>query len=271
MQWLIDGITGLPSSSFERLRGILVGAALLILAAIVAWLLGWLARVIFIALFRGRIEALSRLLGYKQLEQSLRFPITLATLVGYAVQLVVSVVALLVLADFYAPASTSALVVQGVGYVPAILVALIILIVGLFLSQVFADLTFTAARADKRTDATVLSMAVRIGVVVLAVCASLLELGIATIFITAVLVCALAGTALALGLATGLGGADYVRDLLAGRTVRTQLKPGQRIQIDDVSGIVIECGRSSTLIATDDGKRTLLPNKIMTERTIVLG
>jgi small-conductance mechanosensitive channel len=112
---------------------------------------------------------------------------------------------------------------------------------------------------------------VRIGVVLLAIVASLLELGIATLFLTSLLVAILAAGTLAVGLAAGIGGADYVRDVLAGREVRSQLRPGQRVAIDDITGVVVECGRSTTLIATDDGKRTLMPNKLITQKAVVLG
>ena len=86
-----------------------------------------------------------------------------------------------------------------------------------------------------------------------------------------VLAALLTTVVLAVGLATGIGGADYVRDLLAGRTVRAQLEPGQRVQFEELSGIVIECGSSATLIAMDDGKRTLIPNKLITQKAVVLG
>ncbi len=116
-----------------------------------------------------------------------------------------------------------------------------------------------------------LSTAVRIGVVLLALAAALLELGVATVFVTVVLVATLAATSLAVGLAIGLGSADYVRDLLAGRTIRQQIRPGQRVEVDDVSGVVIECGPSSTLIAMDDGKRLLVSNRLIAQKRVVLG
>lgn len=260
-----------PPALLNQLRSALIFAILIAIALIAGWLLGLLARILFTAVFSRRIENLSRWLGYKQLEQTLRLHVSLATLVGFAVQALVTGVALLLLASLYYPAEVQALLARGVIYLPTLLVALTLLFIGIFLSQVLADLAYTFVRAGKRGDANVISTIVRIGVVVLAVVASLLELGIATVFLTSLLVALLATAALALGLATGLGGADYVRDLLAGREVRSRLRPGQRIAIEEISGIVIECGTSATLIATDDGKRTLLPNKIITQKAVILG
>jgi small-conductance mechanosensitive channel len=164
-----------------------------------------------------------------------------------------------------------ALLLQSVVFLPNLLIALTIVLVGLFLSQLLADITYTTARAGKRQDAGLLSTGVRIGVVVVAVVAALLELGVATIFMTAVLVAVLATSTLGVGLAVGLGSSVYVRDLLAGRALRTQLRPGQRVSVDEISGVIVECGPSSTLISTDDGRRVLVPNHLIRDKWITLG
>lgn len=271
MQGLFTPVFGSPSALADHVRTFLVGALLVILALVAGWILGLLARAIFTRAFRHSVEELSRRLGYKQLEQSLGFHVSLATLVGWAVQVIVTLVALLLLISIYYPTTVQALLVNAVGYLPTLLIAFTLMLVGLFVSQVLADLTFTGARAAKRGDATLLSTAVRVGVVLLAIAAALLELGVATVFITVLLVAVLATAVLALGLSAGIGGAEYVRSVLAGRAIRDQLRPGQRIAIDEITGVVIECGPSATLIATDDGKRTLLPNRLIAEKSVVLG
>jgi small-conductance mechanosensitive channel len=271
MQGLFNDLFGSPSAFVDHARTFLGAAVLLVLALIAGWLLGIVARLIVTHTFKHAVEDLSRRLGYKQLEQSLGLHVSLGTLVGSAVQVIVTIVALLLLASIYFPAPVDSLVANSVGYLPTLLIALTVLLVGLFISHVLADLAFTAARTAKRPDAQRISTAVRVGVVILAAAAALLQLGVATVFITIVLVAAFATLTLATGIAAGVGGSDYVRDLLAGRTVRTQLRPGQRVVIGDISGVVIECGSSATLIATDDGKRTLVPNKLITEKSVTLG
>lgn len=271
MHWTISAGAAPVSSILDDLRGFAVAAVLVVLALVGGWLLGLIARSLFKAIFKNRVENLARALGYKQIQQALGFRFSLATLIGFAIHYIVTALVYLALANIYFPTATAALIATVVSYIPSLLIALVILLVGLYLSQVLADVVFTAARAGMRTDATMISAAVRFGVILLTVSAALIELGVATVFVTTLLVTTLAATALALGLAIGLGGADYVRDLLAGRTVRAQLKPGQRIQIDGISGIVVECGPSTTMIATDDGKRTILPNRFVAEKTIVLG
>jgi small-conductance mechanosensitive channel len=187
------------------------------------------------------------------------------------VQVVVTVVALLLLICIYFPTTVLALLLQSVVFLPNLFIALTIVLVGLFLSQVLADIAFTAGRSAKRADAALVSTGVRVAVVALAVVAALLELGVATIFMTSVLVAVLATSTLGIGLAVGLGSADFVRDVLAGRSLRARLRPGQRVSVDDVSGVVIECGPNSTLIATDDGRRVLVPNRLISQKWITLG
>lgn len=271
MQRWLYSFFGTPAGLSNGLRGFVIGAVLVVVALVSGWILGLLARAIFMRAFSHSVEELSRRLGYKQLEQTFRLHLSLGTLVGWAVQVIVTVVALLLFVSLYYPTTVEALLLQGIVLLPTLLIALTLVLVGLFLSQILADLTFTAARAAKRTDATTLSLIVRVAVLFLAVAAALLQLGVATIFVTALLVATLATGTLTLSLAAGIGGADYVRGMLAGRAIRAQLHPGQRVAIDDVSGIVIECGPSATLIASDDGKRTLVPNKIIAQKSVVLG
>lgn len=271
MHWLIGSGHAAPIGLLDRLSTILVAALLIGAVLIAGWLLGLLARVVFTAVFSRRLDQFSRWLGYKQLEQSLRLHFSLATLVGYAVQFVVTGLALLLLDAIYYPATAQAIVQAGIGYVPTLAVAMTIVLLSLFLSQILADVTFTAARAAKRSDAALLSMAARVGIVAVGLVAALLELGVATIFLTAVLVALLSTGTLAVGIASGVGGAGFVRDLLAGRAIRSQLKPGQRIQVDHITGIIIECGPSATLIATDDGKRCLVPNTLIAQKSVTLG
>jgi small-conductance mechanosensitive channel len=271
MQQAFGGIFGPQSGLLQHVSTFLFAALLLMLALMVGWILGVVARLLFVRMFRHGVEDLSRRLGYKQLEQSLGLRITLATLVGWTVQGVVTVIALLLLVSIYFPTTVLALLQQWVVFLPNLFIALTIILVGLFLSQVLADIAYTTARANKRADAGVVSTVVRVGIVVLACIAALLELGVATIFMTAMLVAVLATSALGVGLAVGLGGSDYVRDVLAGRALRSQLRPGQRVSVDDLSGVVVECGASSTLIAADDGRRVLVPNHLVREKWITLG
>lgn len=271
MQQVFSGIFGSQSALLNNVRTFLFATLLVLLALIAGWILGVLARLVFIRAFRHQVEELSRRLGYKQLEQSLGLHISLATLVGWTVQIVVTVVALLLLISIYFPSTVLGLLQQWVVFLPNFFIALTILLVGLFLSQVLADIAFTAARSAKRPDASLLSTGVRVAVVALAVVASLLELGVATIFMTSILVAVLATSTLGIGLAVGLGGSDYVRDMIAGRSLRTQLHPGQRVSVDDVSGVVVECGPSATVIAADDGRRVLVPNRLIGQKWITLG
>jgi small-conductance mechanosensitive channel len=271
MHWTISAGAVPISSILDDVRGFALVAVLVVLALVGGWVLGLIARGLFTVIFKNRVENLARALGYKQIQQVLGFRFSLTTLVGIAIHSLVTALVYVALASIYFPTATAALIAAITSYLPSLLIALVILLVGLYLSQVLADVTFTAARTGVRTDAAMISAAVRFGVILLTVSATLIELGVATLFVTTLLVTTLAATGLALGLAIGLGGADYVRDLLAGRAVRAQLKPGQRIQIDGITGIVVECGPSTTLIATDDGKRTILPNRFVAEKTIVLG
>jgi small-conductance mechanosensitive channel len=271
MHWAISAGAVPISSILEDLQGFAVTAAVVLLGLIGGWLLGLIVRSLFQAIFKNRIDNLARAVGYKQIQQVLGLRFSLGTLFGFLIHLIVTLAVYVALASVYFPAATLAVLAVGAAYLPTLLVAAVILLVGLYLSQMLADVVYTAARAGMRTDAAMISAVVRFGVVLLTVSAALIELGVATLFVTTLLITTLAATALAAGLAIGLGGAEYVRDVLAGRTVRAQLKPGQRIEIDGIAGIVVECGPSTTLIATDDGKRTILPNRFVAEKTIVLG
>src|SRR5258707_6536327 len=142
MQGLITDVFGPLTARDSQLKGLLLAGLALLVALIAGWLLGRLARALFILLFSRRIEELSRQLGYKQLETSLRLRVSLATLVGWAVQAGVIFLAVLLLGTIYYSLGVESWLGQGGGDLPPLPIGLSQLSLGLGLGPPPSDVTF---------------------------------------------------------------------------------------------------------------------------------
>jgi hypothetical protein len=74
--------------------------------------------------------------------------------------------------------------------------------------------------------------------------------------------------ATAVTLLIGLGGRDVARQVGAGRYVQRVIKPGQRLRVGDVAGVVVAVHAASVEIDLGDGRSAHLPHAALIESII---
>ena len=190
-----------------------------------------------------------------------RVPEQLGELIGQLVPVVILtavVVGILVILD---PDQTDKLLDATINFVPKALVAVLVIILsrsagkilGLFIEGAMRRISPALA---KRVSMAVSGVLLGIGVII-----ALDQLGVSTDIIL-LLVAALAfGTALAGGLAVGLGSLAISRQVAAGRYVQDRFRPGQLLSIDGVQGRLMSVGLSATHLEGEDGAVFEVPNE----------
>jgi small-conductance mechanosensitive channel len=190
-----------------------------------------------------------------------RVPEQLSELITQLVPVVILtaiVVGILVILD---PDQTNKLLDATISFVPKALVAVLVIIltrtggkiIGLFIEGAMRALSPILA---KRVSMAVKSVLLGIGVII-----ALDQLGVSTDIIL-LLVAALAfGTALAGGLAVGLGSLAISRQVAAGRYVQERFRPGQLLSIDGVQGRLLSVGLSATHLEGESGAVYEVPNE----------
>ena len=168
------------------------------------------------------------------------------------------VVGILVILD---PDQTDKLLDATINFVPKALVAVLVIILTRSAGKILGVFIESAMRRispllAKRVSLAVSGVLLGIGVII-----ALDQLGVSTDIIL-LLVAALAfGTALAGGLAVGLGSLAISRQVAAGRYVQDRFRPGQLLSVDGVQGRLLSVGLSATHLEAEHGAVFEVPNE----------
>ncbi len=156
-----------------------------------------------------------------------------------------------------------------VDYLPTFMAGGIIIGAGILFSFLARDLTVTAAESAQLPETKLYGLIAQLATLVSTVVMGLNQIGINVSFLAnmiGVTVGALLGS---LALAFGLGSKTFVSNLIGSHYLQQQYKPGQRIRMDDLEGIVLEITPSSIVLETEDG-RMAIPAKLFNEKTTCL-
>lgn len=97
---------------------------------------------------------------------------------------------------------------------------------------------------------------------------ALAQLGVPTAILNLLAGIAIAGAALTLALAFGLGGRDLAAEVSASRHARQYYRVGQRIALDGVSGEITAIDPTSTVLRSGHGKLVRVPNSRLLKATV---
>jgi small-conductance mechanosensitive channel len=110
-----------------------------------------------------------------------------------------------------------------------------------------------------------------IGVLAIAAIIAAAQVGIPTEFLVLLATTVVAGLALTVALSVGLGTRHVVGQLAAGRYLGETLRPGRRVRVGDVDGVIVEMQGAATTVRTDDGATVRVPNRMLLESLVHLG
>lgn len=189
------------------------------LFALIILLLGFLAGNVLSA----AVERLTKLLKVDEMVERLevkamfeRSGITLhiGKFLGWLVKWFVLILAFITAADTLGWDQITVFLSEVVGYIPNVLIAVIMLLVGLMLGSFVEQVIDGALKASGVKTGAVLSSLAKWFIIVFSFMAALVQLGIAQSLIQVLFTGFVAMVALAGGLAFGLGGKEYARDIL---------------------------------------------------------
>jgi small-conductance mechanosensitive channel len=236
-----------------------------IAGAILLLLLGLLVARIAGRITRRTLEALGAdqhgdRLGVHDVLARAGLPRSLATLLGTAVRVGLTIVFIIAAVSLLGLAALSASLNQAILLLPRLFVAAVLIVAGL----VIADLVRT--RVDAFADRLALTAPIGpiSGILVLAVflVTALSQLHVPTGLLTVLVGIVLAAAALTIALAFGLGGRELATEISAGHEIASTFQLGQTIQTNDVNGEIIAFQRTATIIRTEHGE-TRIPHRLL--------
>ena len=244
----------------------IVGALIIVVIGLaIAWGIGWLVRTL---LGRLGLDALGSRTGLTEDLASIGFRIPPSRLLGALVFWIVLVAAMVQAIDTLQLAPLSGALRSLLAYLPHVVLAIVVVIAGIIVGDLLARGTAGhMSRAGIAYHAAA-STLLRTTIIVVAVLMALEQLTVESAFLFYVLLVVLGGAALGGGIAVGWGARTLAENLVAGRYVEQQFGVGQKIRINGTSGTISKLEPASITLVTDDQRRIILPNSLLTRMAV---
>lgn len=157
---------------------------------------------------------------------------------------------------------------QVLGFLPKLGVALVLVWLGAVAATLLGRLTSGTLRRLGVTGAELLAKAVYWTVLGLAILLAADQLGVETAAVQRLVLVSLALVGAAAALAVGLGGTALAGNVVAGRYVDDRFRVGERIEVGEYSGEVVEVGIASVSVAERDGSTVEIPHSYLLDRPV---
>ena len=184
-----------------------------LLGALLILIVGWIVAKIIRSIVNGvlkvvRFDALAEKAGISEVLRKGDLKITARQVVSSLVYWLIIIMVLVIVANALGLPKASDILLSLFAYVPKVIAALLVLVVAMFLANFVSGIVKIAAGNAKLPKPQLLAGISRWAIIIFALTIALTQLGIAPLLVTATFNTILAGIALALALAFGLGGKD---------------------------------------------------------------
>ncbi len=155
----------------------------------------------------------------------------------------------------------SNLIVDILNFIPKLIMALIVLVIGILIADALRKMVNTGLKSLGVPSAGIISSVVFYFLFINIVIISLSQAEINTEFLSQNISIIIAGIVAAFAIGYGLASKDVMANMIASFYSGKQFQVGDKITIDDVTGIVSNIDKSSLVIKTETGRVMLPLNK----------
>ena len=178
------------------------------------------------------------------------------------------VVALIVATSLLAPQLLADIPAQVLRFLPRLGVALVILWVGAVVANLLRQVVEASLASIQVARAGVIGRITYWVVLGLAILMAADQLGVQTRVVQTVLFLLLLVAGVAVALAVGLGGRALAGNVIAGRYVDDRFAVGERIEVEDWKGTIVEVGLASVTISDSQGELVEIPHGYLLTRPV---
>lgn len=187
--------------------------ALILLA--IGWILAVLIEKLVEHLFKAlKVDGALKSAGLEEIVKRAGHNLNSGLFVGSLVKWFIIVVFLMSSFDVLGLSQFAVFLGQVVSYLPQVIVAVLVLMVAMVVGHVMERIVIASSKATNIRSAEMLGHITRWTIWIFAILTALFNLGIAPSLIETLVTGILAGGALAIGLAFGLGGKDYAKSVI---------------------------------------------------------
>ena len=139
------------------------------------------------------------------------------------------------------------------GYLPRLLISVFILFIGYLVSGGVRNMIIAVTESGDFQHGPTLGRMVSGLILAFTLLLALSQLGLDVTVFSYIILLAAAGLFGSLALAFGIGAADAVRNVIASHYVRKDRRPGQRVRINGVDGVILEISQVVVVVDTEEG------------------
>ena len=178
------------------------------------------------------------------------------------------VATVIVATSLLAPNLLSDIPAQVLRFLPRLGVALVILWVGAVVANLLRQVVEASLTGIGVAQAPVIGRIAYWVILGLAILMAADQLGIETAVLQTALFILLLIAGVAVAIAVGLGGRALAGNVIAGRYVDDRFTVGERIEVDDWKGTIVEVGLASVTISDSQGELVEIPNGYLLSRPV---
>jgi small-conductance mechanosensitive channel len=176
--------------------------------------------------------------------------------------------AVVVATSLLAPHLLADIPAQVLRFLPRLGVALVILWVGAVVANLLRQVIEASLAGIQVAQAAILGRVAYWVVLGLAILMAADQLGVETSVLQAALFLLLLTVGVAVAIAVGLGGRALAGNVIAGRYVDDRFTVGERIEVDDWKGTIVEVGLASVTISDAQGELVEIPHGYLLTRPV---
>ncbi|MEM9548412.1 MAG: mechanosensitive ion channel domain-containing protein [Bacteroidota bacterium] len=160
----------------------------------------------------------------------------------------------------------SNLIAELLNFIPKLVVALILLVLGILIADALRKMVLTGLKSLGVPSAGLISSVVFYFLFINIVISSLSQAEINTEFLSQNISIVIGGIVAAFAIGYGLASKDIMANMIASFYSGKQFQIGDKITIDDVTGVVLSLDKSTLTIKTDNGKVMFPLNKAVNQK-----
>lgn len=261
-QLLIDSFDELIQTVSNYLPNLVSALTLLVIGLVLAWVTKW----VLIRLGAG-LDRIVHTIGIKSVPVLRDWPFGI--IFGW--------LAFWLIILFFVTAAVDSLGLPGladwleklINNLPLYLVAASCVVGGVILGNYVRHRIQSTARSSGMRQAEMLGSTLKVIIIIFSVITGLDQLGLDVSLFELILVIMIAAVVLSIALAFGLGAGPSLSNVISGRYVRKTYAVGQRININNFEGEILELLPTGVVLDTDTG-RTFVPARMFDENASVL-
>ncbi len=244
-----------------------------LLGAILIFLIGWL----FARLVSKGIGKLLEYLKFNDLAErvntgklltSANISAKPSALISKFIYYIIMLLVIITASDTLGWSSVSEVIKDLVGFLPNLLAAIVIFIIGVYIASTVRDFIIGATATVGSGSGKIIGSFIFYLLIIMVSLTALDQAGMDTTIISNNMILILSAILLTASISYGLASRDVLSNILAGYVGRETYRPGLRIEVNGIKGVIVETGSIGVTIKDDLGNKVIIPSSILLNSTV---